>query len=112
MSDDAGPLEGRLASQPDAELHESFLRLVLDLVLKEAVFDGTRRDARVVEWTEPPALARLLGADGRLPEEPQSEQHLLDQLRKVVRYSVKTGHPHFVNQLFSWYSCLHFLVYD
>ena len=81
------------------EKHESFMRQVVDILINDAVFDGTSRDNRVVEWIDPDSLIALLGVD--LPQHPQSDQQLIDTIRRIVKYSVKTGHPHFINQLFS-----------
>ena len=79
--------------------HESFIREVVDILIKDAVFDGTARDNRVVEWIDPESLIALLGVN--LPEHPQSNQQMINTIRHIVKYSVKTGHPRFINQLFS-----------
>lgn len=39
--------------------------------------------------------------DFHLSAKPTSHDELLHLAKNVIRYSVKTGHPHFVNQLFS-----------
>ena len=79
------------------------MRQIVDLVLKEAVFDGTCRNSAVVQWTDPESLMIALtgSSDGRLPRHPQDDGQLVDLIARVIRYSVKTGHPRFVNQLFS-----------
>ena len=79
--------------------HESFMREVFEILINDAVFDGTSRENRVVNWIEPESLMALLGKD--LPEEPQSNESMIDTIRNIVKYSVKTGHPRFINQLFS-----------
>lgn len=86
-------------SAPVQEQHEAFMREVFEILLKDAVFQGTSRNSLVTEWTEPETLRALLGPE--LPNEPQTEDHLIQLIKKVVRYSVKTGHPRFINQLFS-----------
>lgn len=60
---------------------------------------GTSRRSKVVEWVEPAKLRSLV--DLSLPDSGVSHEDLLQLVRSVVRYSVKTGHPRFVNQLFS-----------
>lgn len=75
------------------------MRQVVDILLKEAVFQGTSRDALVIEWMEPESLMALLGKD--LPKNPESDEDLVKLIKNVIRYSVKTGHPRFINQLFS-----------
>lgn len=89
----------RFKTQPNPQQHENFMRQVLDIILKDAVFEGTRRDTPVIEWMEPECLMALVGKE--LPESPQPDEKLIQLIKNVVRYSVKTGHPHFINQLFS-----------
>jgi len=100
-SDGSIPDDKRFVSHPDAERHEQFMRQVMEIVLKEAVFDGTSRQGLVVEWMEPDALAEVLGTNLSLPDQPQPHHKLVNLLKSVIRYSVKTGHPRFINQLFS-----------
>uniref|UniRef100_A0A8B9MLU7 Cysteine sulfinic acid decarboxylase n=1 Tax=Accipiter nisus TaxID=211598 RepID=A0A8B9MLU7_9AVES len=54
---------------------------------------------QVCDWKEPQELRELLDLElrssGELPE------RLLERCRDVIRYSVKTCHPRFFNQLFS-----------
>nr|CAD7195665.1 unnamed protein product [Timema douglasi] len=87
------------ASLPDRSRHEGFLRSVMDLLLDEAVFEGTSRNNRVVEWKSPEELDQLI--DLGVSAEPVGHDKLLRLVRDTIRYSVKTGHPYFVNQLFS-----------
>lgn len=89
----------RFKTQPNPQQHENFMRQVLDIILKDAVFEGTCRDTPVIEWMEPECLMALVGKE--LPESPQPDEKLIQLIKNVVRYSVKTGHPHFINQLFS-----------
>ncbi|KAJ8664563.1 hypothetical protein QAD02_006225 [Eretmocerus hayati] len=86
-------------SLPDKKRHEAFIRDAVEIILERAVFEGTSRKNRVVEWVEPDALGSKLN----LALGPYGESHevLLDLVTSVIRYSVKTGHPRFVNQLYS-----------
>nr|BDD85283.1 aspartate 1-decarboxylase 1 [Ischnura senegalensis] len=86
-------------SQPDKAKHERFLRDAVDLLLKDAVFGGTNVNSKVLEWREPMKLASEV--DLCMKDEGETHEKLLGLLSDVVKYSVKTGHPHFVNQLFS-----------
>lgn len=86
-------------TQPDRERHERFLRNVIEILLNDAVFDGTGRNGLVIEWIEPEKLALILGKE--MPQHPKEEAHILQLVKDIVRYSVKTGHPRFINQLFS-----------
>lgn len=86
-------------SVPDREYHESFLRNCIQILLEDAVFKGTQRDSRVVDWRSPDDLKQLLDFTPR--SSPESHEELLQIVKDIIKYSVKTGHPYFVNQLFS-----------
>ncbi|XP_050300566.1 cysteine sulfinic acid decarboxylase isoform X2 [Anthonomus grandis grandis] len=79
--------------------HEAFLRECLEILLKEAVFEGTSRKNKVVEFRQPEELLKIF--DFQLTNDPTTQSAMVKNLRDVVKYSVKTGHPYFVNQLFS-----------
>nr|CAD7453908.1 unnamed protein product [Timema tahoe] len=86
-------------SLPCEEEHGCFLRDIVELLLKEAVFGGTRRDEPVVRWRDPEHLKEIL--DLSLPELPVEHKELLRAVHNTVMFSVKTGHPYFFNQLYS-----------
>jgi hypothetical protein len=86
-------------SSPDEIHHGGFLRNVVDLLLRDAVFDGTSRSQPVVRWSSPDELKRSLGME--LHEEPASHEDLLAAIAATIKFSVKTGHPMFLNQLYS-----------
>lgn len=86
-------------SGPDIRHHSVFLKETLQLLVDNAVFQATDRNNKVVEWVEPEDLKKQL--DLRLGDEGITHATLLRYLRGVIRYSVKTGHPYFINQLFS-----------
>jgi hypothetical protein len=88
----------RYMSLPN-ENHEKFLRTVYDNVLKNAIFEGTKRENKVLEWTSPEEMLRKF--DMQLKDEGDSDEVLLQLANDTIKYSVKTGHPYFVNQLFS-----------
>lgn len=56
------------------------------------------RDERVVRHVDPRELRRLLELE--LPEQGQGLPSVLELARRTVHYSVRTGHPRFLNQLF------------
>ncbi|PNF13607.1 Cysteine sulfinic acid decarboxylase [Cryptotermes secundus] len=87
------------ASLPDRQRHSQFLKEAVDLMLDKAVFDAASRTNRVVEWRSPEELKKLIDLD--LPADRVSHDRLLQLLKDIIQYSVKTGHPYFVNQLFS-----------
>lgn len=78
---------------------ETFLRTLFDTVLNNAIFDGTKRESKVLEWTNPEEMLEKF--DMSLKDEPDSDEELLKLANETIKYSVKTGHPYFVNQLFS-----------
>lgn len=79
--------------------HEKFLRTLFDNVLNGAIFDGTKRENKVLEWTDPEEMKEKF--DMSLKDEPDTDDELLKLANDTMKYSVKTGHPYFVNQLFS-----------
>ncbi|XP_015117454.1 cysteine sulfinic acid decarboxylase [Diachasma alloeum] len=92
-------LSGQFESTPTRVKHEKFLRDFFEIVLQDAVFDGTSRKTKVVDWVDPERLPSTI--DLRLEKSGISHEALLNLARGVVKYSVKTGNPKFVNQLFS-----------
>lgn len=92
-------MEGRYMSLPNRAKHEKFLRNFVDEVIQLAVFNGTDRANKVLEWKSPEEMMKLV--DLELKKEPDSDEKLMELMRDTIKYSVKTGHPYFVNQLFS-----------
>lgn len=95
MSSDASD---RFSSLPNRS-QEKFLRALFDNVLNNAIFDGTKRENKVLEWTNPEEMLEKF--DMTLKDEPDTDDDLLKLANETIKYSVKTGHPYFVNQLFS-----------
>jgi hypothetical protein len=89
------------ASLPDRKRHFQFLKEAVDLMLEKAVFQATKRNNLVVDWRAPEELQKLMDLD--LSADRVSHEKLLQLLKDIIHYSVKTGHPFFVNQLFSRY---------
>ncbi|CAM9940158.1 unnamed protein product [Bubo scandiacus] len=83
----------------DKAAGEEFLREALQVLLDEAVRKGTDVTEKVCDWKEPGELRELLDLELRSDGEPP--ERLLGRCRDVIRYSVRTGHPRFFNQLFS-----------
>lgn len=89
----------RYETLPIREMHETFLRDVFETIVSTAVFTGIQRENKVLEWHQPDELAKLF--DMSLKAESDTDAKLLELIRNTIQYSVKTGHPYFVNQLFS-----------
>ncbi|KAK5639896.1 hypothetical protein RI129_010707 [Pyrocoelia pectoralis] len=84
---------------PSRDVHEDFFRKSVDLIMKEAVFKSTSSNGKVLDWHHPRELLRLF--DFGLSEKGSTHEDLLKLIGDTIQYSVKTGHPYFVNQLFS-----------
>lgn len=89
----------RFETQPNRAGHEKFIRDSIEIMLSTAIFEDTKRENRLLDWHQPDELRKLF--DMSLKQESDSDENLLDLVRNVIKYSVKTGHPYFVNQLFS-----------
>ncbi|XP_023931572.1 cysteine sulfinic acid decarboxylase [Lingula anatina] len=77
---------------------QKFLEDVFDMMMSEAVEKGTDPKSKVLEFQQPEELATKL--DIQLGHEGCEDGQLLEMCRKTIQYSVKSGHPHFFNQLF------------
>lgn len=86
-------------SIPDREKHEKFLKDCVEILIKDAVFQGTNRENKILEWRNPEDLQKIF--DFTIRTNPSSHDELKAILKDTVQFSVKTGHPYFVNQLFS-----------
>lgn len=89
----------RYASLPNKNEHETFIRNSIEELLNSAVFNATDRKNKVLEWKNPEDLQNIF--DMKLKDTPDSDEVLLNLIKDTIKYSVKTGHPYFVNQLFS-----------
>lgn len=86
-------------THPNKEAHETFIKTCMDIILKNAVFEGTNRKNKVVDWVDPDELERSF--DFQLKDTAESQESLLNLIKETIKYSVKTGHPYFINQLYS-----------
>jgi len=86
-------------SAPDAAEHETFVRDAVRLMLEQAVFRGTDRRRPVLNWKNPEELRAVFDFD--LRRSATTHGHLLHLIEDTIEHSVKTGHPYFINQLFS-----------
>lgn len=90
--------EEKFRSLVDAS-QEGFIREAVEILIEKGVFESTRRDNRVLEWRHPEELERIFDFD--LRKTPESHQRLLALIKDTIKYSVKIGHPYFINQLYS-----------
>uniref|UniRef100_A0A8P4KNN3 Cysteine sulfinic acid decarboxylase n=1 Tax=Dicentrarchus labrax TaxID=13489 RepID=A0A8P4KNN3_DICLA len=75
-----------------------FLNEAFKIMMEEVLCKGTDVKQKVCEWKEPEELAQLLDLELRATGEPQ--QRLLQRVKDVAKYSIKTSHPRFFNQQF------------
>lgn len=68
------------------------------MMLEKAVF-SLNRQSKVLQWTEPDKLLETI--DFKLERQPVTHDRLLQLINDTIKHSVKTGHPYFMNQLFS-----------
>ncbi|XP_019951981.1 cysteine sulfinic acid decarboxylase isoform X2 [Paralichthys olivaceus] len=76
-----------------------FLNETFKIIIEEVLGKGTDVGEKVCEWKEPEQLALLLDLELRATGEPQ--HRLLQRVKDVAKYSVKTSHPRFFNQQFA-----------
>uniref|UniRef100_H2YJ70 Cysteine sulfinic acid decarboxylase n=1 Tax=Ciona savignyi TaxID=51511 RepID=H2YJ70_CIOSA len=77
----------------------TFLRSVFDLVIKEGVERVKDASTPVIDFKNPEELEQIL--DLKIPMQSSSHDQLLHYCEQVFKYSVKTAHPHFFNQLYA-----------
>ncbi|XP_061570852.1 acidic amino acid decarboxylase GADL1-like [Cololabis saira] len=90
------PLNGPSLNIPDAE---EFIQRSLAVIMEDAVKKATDVREKVCEWKSPEQLKELL--DLELREQGETESKTLQRCRDAIRYSVKTTHPRFFNQLYA-----------
>ncbi|KAH9498242.1 hypothetical protein Btru_008067 [Bulinus truncatus] len=83
-------------SSPDAH---AFLDAVHEIIKEEAFLKGNNRETPVLEFKQPEELRTLI--DFEIGTKPSNQAVILEELKKIVRYSVKTGHPYFFNLLYA-----------
>ncbi|MBN3325925.1 GADL1 decarboxylase, partial [Atractosteus spatula] len=83
----------------DSRAGQQFVMEALPLIVEEAIRKATDVNEKVCEWQPPELLKHRL--DLELRERGETHQQILERCREVIRYSVKTGHPRFFNQLYA-----------
>ncbi|XP_064614729.1 cysteine sulfinic acid decarboxylase-like [Liolophura sinensis] len=80
----------------------TFLKHLTEVIMSDALDKALRPESKVVEFRHPKELESLV--DLRLEDKPVGDVQLLDMCRKVIKYSVKSGHQNFYNQLFGGFN--------
>uniref|UniRef100_A0A3B3CKW3 Glutamate decarboxylase like 1 n=1 Tax=Oryzias melastigma TaxID=30732 RepID=A0A3B3CKW3_ORYME len=84
---------------PLEESAERFIHEAMEVIIDEAVKKATDVKEKVCEWQSPEQLKELL--DLELKDGGESDSKILQRCKNAIRYSVKTSHPRFFNQLFA-----------
>merc|ERR1712227_654768 len=77
---------------------ESFLRQLFDLLLEKGIKEGSDVNRKIVEFVHPADLLAKLDLGVR--DAGESNETLIQLCEQTLKYSVKTGHPRFFNQLY------------
>ncbi|XP_070767346.1 acidic amino acid decarboxylase GADL1-like [Enoplosus armatus] len=93
---DGVPLNGSTLNVLAAE---NFIHRSMSIIMEDAVKKATDVREKVCEWRSPEQLKDLL--DLELRDGGESEAQILQRCRDAIRYSVKTTHPRFFNQLYA-----------
>ncbi|KAM4705274.1 acidic amino acid decarboxylase GADL1 [Rhinophrynus dorsalis] len=83
----------------DSNSGEKFVEEIYRMVMNEVVQKSTDVTEKVCEWQEPEQLKKLL--DLNLKDNGEPHQKLLQLCQNAIKYSVKTSHPRFFNQLYA-----------
>ncbi|XP_039602686.1 cysteine sulfinic acid decarboxylase isoform X1 [Polypterus senegalus] len=83
----------------DNKAGELFVEEAFQIIMDEVVKKGCNVKEKVCEWKDPEMLRDLL--DLELGDSNEPHEKLLQLCRDVARFSVKTNHPRFFNQLFA-----------
>uniref|UniRef100_A0AAQ6AJP9 Glutamate decarboxylase like 1 n=1 Tax=Amphiprion ocellaris TaxID=80972 RepID=A0AAQ6AJP9_AMPOC len=83
----------------DIPAAEEFIHQSMAIIIEDAVKKATDVREKVCEWRSPDQLKELL--DLELRDGGESDSKILQRCRDAIRYSVKTTHPRFFNQLYA-----------
>ncbi|CAH1241293.1 GAD1 [Branchiostoma lanceolatum] len=78
---------------------EDFLKAAFQVIMEDGVRKGRDVTQKVVDFHQPDELRSLL--DLEIRDAPEDHQRLIKHMKDTIKYSVRTGHPRFFNQLFS-----------
>nr|BBK07882.1 cysteine sulfinic acid decarboxylase [Phreagena okutanii] len=92
------PTAGNAGSIP-GKTDLEFLRRLVDIVIKDGLIGAMDRDTRVCDFHQPEKLKSVL-KELSITDEAASEERLLAVCSDVIKYSVKSAHPRFFNQLY------------
>jgi len=78
-----------------------FIEKLYPMMLEELEKTSQDPSTKVVEFLHPNEMVEMMKKhDFSIAQGPCSNEKLISMCKEIMRYSVKTGHPHFFNQLF------------
>ncbi|XP_048366740.1 acidic amino acid decarboxylase GADL1 [Sphaerodactylus townsendi] len=83
----------------DSKAGEKFVEDASKIIMEEVIKKAADVTEKVCEWQPPEKLKTLLDLD--LNNTGETHQRLLQLCQDVIRFSVKTNHPRFFNQLYA-----------
>uniref|UniRef100_A0ABM5GPF6 Acidic amino acid decarboxylase GADL1 isoform X1 n=1 Tax=Pogona vitticeps TaxID=103695 RepID=A0ABM5GPF6_9SAUR len=83
----------------DAKAGEKFVEEASKIIMEEVIKKAADVSEKVCEWHPPEKLKTLL--DLELKDLGETHQKLLQFCQDVIKFSVKTNHPRFFNQLYA-----------
>ncbi|KAG9476120.1 hypothetical protein GDO78_002942, partial [Eleutherodactylus coqui] len=100
MKKNAVLVDGVVLNGPiiDSGSGEKIVEEVFRILMNEVVHKATDVTEKVCEWKDPEQLKKLL--DVNIKDIGEPHQKLLQHCQNAIKYSVKTSHPRFFNQLY------------
>ncbi|RMC05234.1 hypothetical protein DUI87_18418 [Hirundo rustica rustica] len=83
----------------DSKAGEKFVEEACKIIMEEVVQKADDVTEKVCEWQAPEKLKQILDLEMR--DTGECHQKILQLCRDVIKYSVKTNHPRFFNQLYA-----------
>lgn len=77
---------------------EGFVDDLWKIIQDHKLAIGGKPDQKVLEFTQPQDLQKIL--DLEITKEGTDKNEMLKLCENVIKYAVKTGHPHFYNQFY------------
>jgi len=86
------------AKRAKFENGKNFMEQLFPLMLEELEKTSQNPETKVVEFLHPHEMLKRINFS--ISQGPCSNDKLIAACKDIMRFSVKTGHPHFFNQLF------------
>lgn len=87
-------------SEPDHAAQDKFLSDVFQMCMSDVIRASRDCSGPVIRFKTPEELMSVIEYDLGEEGEPEGNGKLLELCGKIVEHSMKTGHPHFFNQMY------------